>query len=309
MADMQTGTTGVVLPKEVSSEIWSDAQEQSAIMRFANRINLPGAGITVPMVTGDPTAEWAGETDEIAVGDSTLDSRDMKGHKIGVIETFSKEFRRDLPGIYAELRQRLPRTLAGAFDSTAFHSAAGTGPVNQTSFDSLVKTGVQTSPLTAASAYDDLVDIDVAVSEAGGSLDAYVLSPKARGVLLRAKDTDGRPLMVNDVQTDGAISSLLGVPAFRSGHVYLDGGAGPDDIEGNADDPANVLGIAGDWSNAFYGVVQDIEIEVSDQATINKGGTTLNLWQRDMFAVKVTAHLGFMIRKGREDRFVRITDK
>src|SRR4051794_23139719 len=97
-----------ILPKEVSSEIWQDAQEASAIMSLANRIHLPGVGLAVPMITGDPSAEWAGETEEIKASDSTIDHREMKGHKIGVIETFSKEFKRDLPGLYAELRKRLP---------------------------------------------------------------------------------------------------------------------------------------------------------------------------------------------------------
>lgn len=287
-----------VLPKEVSSEIWTDTQEASAVMRFANRIDLPGVGLAVPMITGDPEAEWAGETDEIAVGESEVDFREMKGHKIGVIETFSKEFRRDAAGLYAQMRERLPKTIAGKFDRTVFHAASGSGPVNMQTFDSLRKSGVQSLALTRESAYDDLVDIDTAVSEANGALSAYVLAPKARGVLLRAKDADERPLLVNNVQTDGAITSLLGVDAYRTGAVYLPGAADTD----------ATIGFAGEWSSAYYGVVQDIEIEISDQATVTKGGKQINLWQRDMFAVKVTAHLGFMIRKGREDRFVRILD-
>lgn len=299
--NMFTGDVpAVVLPKEVSSEIWADAQAESAVMRFANKIDLPGVGLAVPMITGDPTAEWAGETDEIAASDSTFDSREMKGHKIGVIETFSKEFRRDSGRLYDALRERLPKTLAGKFDATVFHALSGSGPVNQTTFDSFTKAGVQSQVLAAATAYDDLVAIDEKVSLADGTLSAYVLSPRARGVLLRAKDVDERPLLVNNVQTDGAVTSLLGVDAFRTGAVYK---KGAEDAAGGS-----TLGFAGDWSSAFYGVVQGIEIEVSDQATIQKGGSQINLWQRDMFAVKVTAHLGFMIRKGHEDRFVRILD-
>jgi HK97 family phage major capsid protein len=298
--NMNTGDAAVVLPKEVSDEIWQDAQEASAVMRFANKIDLPGVGLSVPMITGDPTAEWAGETDEIVVGDSTLDNREMKGHKIGVIETFSKEFRRDAGRLYEALRERLPGTIASKFDATVFHALSGTGPVNMTTFDSFRKSGVQSQVLTSATAYDDLVAIDEKVSLENGALSAYVLSPRARGVLLRAKDVDERPLLVNNVQTDGAVTALLGVDAFRSGAVYAKGAE--DDAAGST------LGFAGDFRSAFYGVVQDIEIEVSDQATITKNGQPLNLWQRDMFAVKVTAHLGFMIRKGHEGRFVRITD-
>lgn len=290
------GTDGnsVLLPREVSSEIWQDAFEASAVMRFANRITLPAVGLAVPMITGSPEAQWVDESDEIAVGDSTLDSREMKGHKIGVIETFSKEFRRDLPAIYAELRRRLPQTLAQKFDFTV---ANGGGPVNETTFDSFLKTGVQTLPLTSATAYDDLVDIDTAVADQDGELSAYAMAPRARSILLKAKDPDGRPLLVNDIQNGGGVRSLLGVDYVQTKGFYT-----PADTDSD-----EVLGIAGDWRSAFYGVVEDIEVSVSDQATVNKGGTTLNLWQRDMFALKVTAHLGFMIRKGHEGRFVRVT--
>ncbi|WP_166140841.1 phage major capsid protein [Nocardioides ochotonae] len=285
-----------ILPKEVSAEIWQDAQEQSAVMSLCNRINLPGVGISVPMITGDPAADWAGETDEIAVGDAAVDFREMKGHKIGVIETFSKEFRRDLPALYEELRRRLPGTIAAKFDATVFHAENGTGPVNGTTFDSLKAKVTQEAGLAAATAYTDLVEIDGLVSAANGTVTGFALAPKARGILLSATDGNERPLLLNDVAREGSVNSLLGVPVKRVGAVYAP-----------ADDGAEVLGYAGEWSNAFYGVVQDIQVEVSDQATITKGGKALNLWQRDMFAVKVTAHLGFMVRKGREDRFVRIT--
>lgn len=288
---MHTGDApSAILPKEVSQEIWADVQEESVVMRHANRITLPGAGLVIPMVTADPTAEWVGETDEISVGDSTLSSKSMQGHKVGVIETFSKEFRRDLPAMYAELRKRLPKTIAAKFDATVLH--ATTGP--NANFD-VLGTGVADMALSSATAYDDLVAIDTAVSEKNGNVTAYVLAPKARGVLLGAVDGNDRPLLLNDIQREGGVSHLLGTPVSVSRHVYKAGEAGDPDV----------IGFAGDFSQAFYGVVEDITVEVSDQATVTKGGSAINLWQRDMFAVKVTAHLGFIVRT--KDAFVRIT--
>lgn len=291
---------GVTLPAEVSTTIWQGVQEKSAVMTYGTRLDLPGKGLTVPMITGDPSASWAGEGQEIAVGDSTVDLRHMSAHKVGVIETFSKEMKRDLPALVVALQARLPGVIAAEFDRTVLHGANGYGPVNQSTFDSLRKAGVGASVLTSADAYDDLVDIDAKVSVAGGSLNAYLLSPQARGVLLRAKDTDGRPLLVNNVQTDGAVTGLLGVDAFRTTAAFAKGAE--DDVAGNT------IAIAGDFTSLYFGVVQDIEVEISTDATVVKNGTPINLFQSDLFAVKVTAHLGSMIRKGHENRFVRITD-
>lgn len=292
MAGIQMNRTaaGVVLPKELSSDIWADAQNASAVMRFANRIELPGAGLQIPMITGDPAASWVNETDEIAVGESTLSSKSITGYKLGVIEVFSNEFRRDLPGLYAELARRLPGALATKFDSTVFHATTAPGA----DFDLLSAADPLT--LDATNTYDDIVAIDAAVAAANGNLNGYVLAPKARGTLLSAKDTTGRPLLINDIQRQGGVSQLLGVDVALSTAVYKADAAGDD---------GEVIGFAGDWSNAYYGVVEGIEVAISNEATVNKGGTQVNLFQRDMFALKATVHLGFAVRD--LSKFVKIT--
>jgi hypothetical protein len=93
--------------------------------------------------------------------------------------------------------------------------------------------------------------------------------------------------------------SLLGVPYVPSKHVHkAAGGAGVN----------QVLAIAGDWAgSAFWGQVGGINISVADQATITDtdGTTQINLWQRNMFAVRVEVELGFAVKD--DDRFVKLT--
>lgn len=291
MAGIQMNRTasGILLPKEISRQVWQDAIDASAVMRFATRIDLPGAGVQIPMITGDPTAQWVNETDEIAVGDSTFSSKSIAGYKLGVIELFSNEFKRDLPALYAELAKRLPQTLGKAFDATVFHATSAPGA----DFD-LLSTSVAYT-LDGTDTYGDLVKVETAVSDAGGENTGWVLAPKARGILLNSRDADNRPLLLNDIQREGGINSLLGVPVDVTKAVYKAG------VE---DTTAPVLGFAGDWSQAMYGVVEGIEVAVSNEATVNKGGTQVNLFQRDMFALRVTAHLGFGVRNG--SRIVKI---
>lgn len=291
MAGIQMNRTasGILLPKEVSQQIWQDAQAESAVMQFASKIDLPGAGVQIPMITGDPVAAWVNETDEIGVGDSTFSSKSIAGYKVGVIELFSNEFKRDLPGLYSALAARLPKTIGVAFDKTVFHATSAPGA----DFDLL-----HTAPdlvLDTTDAYGDLVAIETSISDANGTNTGYVLAPKARGVLLNARDADNRPLLLNDLQREGGVSSLLGVPVSLRKSVYKADAAG---------DEGEVIGFAGDWSQAMYGVVEAIEVAVSTEATINKGGTQVNLFQRDMFALRVTAHLGFGVRD--LNKFVKI---
>lgn len=287
---MNRSASGVILPKEVSSQIWQDAQQESAVMTFATRIDLPGAGVQIPMITGDPTAQWVNETDEIGVGDSTFSSKSIAGYKIGVIELFSNEFKRDLPALYSALAERLPKTIGWAFDQTVFHAKTAPGA----DFD-LMSTAAPLV-LDTTDTYGDLVAIETAIGGANGTNTGYVLSPKARGVLLNARDADNRPLLLNDIQREGGVASLLGVPVALNKAAYKPDAAG---------DQGEVLGFAGDWSQAMFGVVEGIEVAVSTEATVNKGGTSVNLFQRDMFALRVTAHLGFGVRD--MNKFRKIT--
>lgn len=70
--DTSRKTEGIALPYEISSEIWSKAQESSAVMQLARRVNLPGAGLEFQMsdVGGVSEGYWIGlERDPSAPGD------------------------------------------------------------------------------------------------------------------------------------------------------------------------------------------------------------------------------------------------
>ena len=56
----------------------------------------------------------------------------------------------------------------------------------------------------------------------------------------------------------------------------------------------DVLGFAGDWTQAMYGTVEGIKIDISDQATLTIGTEAVNLWERNMFAVRAEIEVGFV---------------
>jgi HK97 family phage major capsid protein len=282
--DINRTTSGVYLPPQVSGEIWETAQDESAVMRLAQRVNLPGSGVTIPIVTGDPVAEWVGETDVKPVSRGTVGRKDMTPYKLAVIEPFSNEFRRDLPGLYAALARRLPGALAKKFDSTVFGTTAP-----GSNFDTL---GAATAVGIAGNTYAGLVAADQAVATAGGELNGWALSPQARGLLLGAVDDSKRPLFINNIQNDGAVPALLGAPVYMTKAVYASG-------------TPNRLGFAGDWTSALYGTVEGVQVSISDQATIQDGATRIDLWQRNMFAIRAEVEIGFVVRD--IAHFVRLT--
>lgn len=278
--------SAVSLPTEISSEIIQKTTEQSAIMRLARRITLPGRGVTIPMITGEPTAEWVAETGVKPVSNPSVSQKVMQAYKLAVIETFSKEFTRDLKALYDALVERMPYALAYAFDKTVIGALEKPGE----NFDNFAACTAQSIIATTdASVYDGLVAADTDIATAGYMLNGFALSPQARGILLGAVDTTGRPLFVNNV-ADGAIPLILGAPTFVNKGMYKAGTAG------TSGTPA-VVGVAGDWTQAMYGTVEGVQIDVNDKGVVTVGSGTsasqVNLWQQNMVAVRAEIEIGF----------------
>jgi HK97 family phage major capsid protein len=108
-----------------------------------------------------------------------------------------------------------------------------------------------------------------------------------------ATDGNGYPLLMNNINNDSAVGRVLGARVVETDRVYKAG-------------TPNVVGVAGDWTQARYGIVDGINLAISEEATINTGSELVNLWQRNMFAVRVEAEVGFVVKSA--SAFVRLTD-
>lgn len=280
MSGINTNRTNITLPTEVSAEIMQKTQEQSAVMALARKIALPGRGLTIPVITGDPEASWVDETAIKPVSNPSMSTKIMQVYKLAVIVPFSDEFRRDMAGLYDALVARLPLALAQKFDATVFHGAAP-----GSNFDTLASVTAQTISGNGNSVYKALVSADTAIATAGGLCNGFAISAQGKGELLTAVDSTGRPLFVNSV-AEGAVPRILGNPVAYSKAAYKDGTSGQ-----NA--TPDVLGFAGDWTQAVYGVVEGVKIDMSDTATLTISNALTSLWERNMFAVRAEIEIGF----------------
>lgn len=271
MADLNRSA---FLPAQISKDIIQQTQTASAVMALARQITLPGTGVAVPVITGDPTAEWVAETGKKPVSNSEVSSKLLRPYKIAVIETVSKELVRDADALYAALAQRLPNALAKAFDNTVIGGTVAPG----SDFDTFAASTAQD---ISTGTYAALVAADADITANGGIVNGYALAPQGRSVLLGAVDAQGRPLFVNNA-AEGAIPMILGAKTVMSKGLY------------KTDASGNIVGVVGDWTQAVYGTVEGIQISVSDQATLDIGsGQTINLWQQNMVAIRAEMEIGF----------------
>ena len=268
-----TNRTSIDLPVDVSNEILQKAQDSSAVMKLARQIALPGRGAAINVITSDPTASWVGETAAKPVGNPGLETKVMRAYKLAVIVPFSNEFRRDVAALYDALINRLPGALGQKFDNTVFGGTAAPGSDFDT-FASVTKHDIETDT------YAGFVAADGDIATNGGIMNGIVLSPQGKGVVLGATDQDKRPLFINSV-AEGAVPMILGARTELSKGAYVAG-------------TPNVLGFAGDWSQAVYGTVEGVKIDYSADATLDLGsGNVINLFQQNMFAVRAEIEVGF----------------
>lgn len=264
-SDIYRGTEGITLPKEVGDFVISSAIGESAIMKLAERVYLPGRGLAIPVITGDPTVSIVNEAAEKPVSNSTFSTKNMVPKKFAFIQTFSNEFRRDCDALYEECIARMPKLLAKAFDAQGMTQAALTG------FDSFAS--VQTIS-EGADFSAKLVNGIKAIAADGYRMNGIATGALAEAEIKTAVNGIGMPLFIESIQ-DG-----------RIGRVY-----GADVVPTQA-----ISGcLAGDWSKVKYGIVDGITLKFSDQASLNLGSTTLNLWQSNMFAALVEFEASLII--------------
>lgn len=268
----------ISLPTELSNEIMQKTQAQSAVMQLARQIALPGRGLTIPVIAGDPTAAWVDETDAKPVSTPTLSQKVMSAYKLAVIVPFSMEFRRDAAALYDALVQRLPGALAAKFDNTVFFGSAP-----GSNFDTFAACTAQN--IGSSNTYAGLVAADGDIATHDGIMNGIVLSPAGKSTLLGALDGDNRPLFINSV-AEGAVPMVLGARAVLCKAAYKAGASGS---------PAtpNKVGVAGDWTQAVYGTVEGVRITYSEDAALTINSTLTSLFEHNMFAVRAEIEVGF----------------
>lgn len=297
--DVSRLTNGVILTPEMSSEIWTDSIKQSALTQLATRVNLPGKGVKWQTLNAPNAAEWVGETAEKPVVDPSFGSKTMIPYKLAQIITVSEEFTRDAANLWNAVQAQASEAIAQAIDKTFL---AGTIPLpGADGVDTLAD--AQTVSVKNGK-YVDFVKIATTVLDNNGDLNGIAITNKGLAKFLSAVDENGRPLMVPGVGST-ELGSAFGARMIKSPWGYKEAVAASGSGASAVQAAPEVLGVAGDWTQAYYGTVQGIRIKMTDTATVKKGATTINLWQRNMIAFLVETEVGFIVRD--KSKFVVIT--
>lgn len=296
MVDISRATTNVssLLPADVSQEISAKMLDASIIQQLARRVSVGGPGLTIPVISGEPTAAWTAETARKPISTHTLNKLLLTPKKLAVIEPFSDEFRRDLPGLYQELVRRLPLSLAKKFDADALYGdRSQIGSLYSATAAAAANADQQV--LDGTGTYQDVLDGITKIANNGYDATGIAVSPSGEALMMGAVTSAGSPLFLPSAVSSSGIGSVFGRPVYRSRAVTKTGLDA--DGSGVGATTFTSLGVVGDWSQAIWGAVANISVSFSDQATlyVDGGVNDINLWQQNMFAVRAEIEIGFVV--------------
>jgi HK97 family phage major capsid protein len=296
-----TGDFAGFLNREQAQPIFERAARISVAQRLAQEVPLGGNGVSVPVVTGRLTAGWVSEGAKKPASSGAVGLKTMDPKKLAVIAVVSAEVVRANPGNYMSLiRTQVAEAFAVAFDQAAFHDAgpdgtAGAGPF-ATHIDQTAKAvELGTASQATGGIYKDLVNgLGLLVND-GKRLTGFALDNRVEPMMLGAVDTTGRPIFVSSPldETTAAMFAngtaqpaqpgrLIGRPSWMNdGIATVDG--------------TSVLGYAGDFTQAAWGVVGGISYDVSTEATVTINGALVSLWENNLVAVRAEAEYGWLV--------------
>lgn len=292
---LQDAKTGKI-PSEQGELVLKEFLTQSAVTQLAKPEVMTKPVKEFTYLAEGPGAYWVGEAERIQTSKATWLTARMEAKKLGVILPVSKEFLNyTVKDFFAQMGPAIAEAFYTKFDQAALFGVNSPYASGVSVWEKLTASGNKIEQGSSANLYLDLNSLLALVEDGDNDPNGFTTTKKFRKDLRGAVDDRNLPIF-NDAK-QGETAQALGLPIG-----YADA---------KSWDYDKAVLVTGDWDYARYGILQGIEYAVSEDATlttiVDSEGNPINLFERDMFALRATMHIGFMTLK--EDAFAALTPK
>ncbi|WP_419958799.1 phage major capsid protein [Psychrobacillus psychrotolerans] len=275
--DAKTGT----IPAEQGGLIIEDVIQGSTVMKLAKNEPMTAPKKNFSFKAKGAGAYWVSETEVIKTSTVEWLQASMTAEKLGVIIPFSKEFLRyTAKEFFNEVKPLIAEAFYQTFDlATLFgtNSPFATHSSGKAIFTGATDEGNTVALGTGATLQNDLFAL-MALIESGG------FDPNGLASINAFKQDVRTANDVNNNRLYTDLNNIEGLPVTYANNASWDA--------------TKALALMGDWDFARYGILQDIEYAVSEDAQLSSvvgaDGKPINLFERDMFALRATMHIGYM---------------
>ncbi|TAH79750.1 phage major capsid protein [Bacillus subtilis] len=290
---MQDAVNGKV-PTEQGTLVLKEFMTQSAVTKLAKYEEMTKPEKEFTYLASGPGAYWVGEGERIKTSKAQWLTAKMISKKLGVIIPVSKEFLRyTIADFFTQMRPAIAEAFAIKFDQAALFGVDSPFGQGVSVFEKIKESGNTVALNSLGNLYDELNGVMALVEDADKDVNGFTTTRRFRQKLRGTKDGNGLPIF-NDA-TGGVTQQALGLPIG-----YADS---------KSWDYEKAALLAADWNYTRYGIPQGMEYKISEDATlttiVDADGNPINLYERDMVALRVTQQVGFMTLT--DDAFAAIT--
>lgn len=286
LMDAKSGT----IPAEQGNLVLKEFMANSVIIQLAKQETMTKPVKHFTYLADGPGAYWVDEAERIQASKATWLDAKMEAKKLGVIIPVSKEFLKyTVPQFFEEIKPAIAEAFYKKFDQAALFGNGSPYAANVSVWENITNAGNTIEMGSTPNLYTDFNAVLATVEDGDNDPNGFTTTRRFRKDLRGAVDVNNTPIF--NETTEGVANQVLGMPIG-----YADGASW---------DYTKALAITGDWDYARYGILQGIEYAISEDATldtvVDQDGNPINLFERDMFALRATMHIGFMTLK--EDAF------
>lgn len=231
---------------------WIDLLRAQMVLSKAGARTVPMSSgeMTLARVTGDPTISWHGENADITATEPTLGAVNLRAKTVVCLVKLSLELSQDSANIESILQGTITSAMANAIDSAGLNGvtvdagAAPSGILNLSGRNTVTSIGAPTSWDFAIDGMYELLADNVPADRIG-ALIAHPAVWKKMAKLKTGISSDKTSLVMP--------SEVAKLPKLWTTAAPLTGGT-------------TATGIIADWRDLLFGVRQDIQVRVLQEA-------------------------------------------
>jgi HK97 family phage major capsid protein len=287
LQDAKTGS----IPKEQGTLILKDVISNSVMMQLAQYEEMTKQEKEFQYLAEGVGAYWVGEGEVIRTSKPQWLTAKMVAKKLGVIIPVSREFLQyTVKQFFQEVRPLIAEAFYKKFDEATI--LGKDNPFPQSLADSIVKANHVVEGDISGETFFELTD---KVNDAGFDVNAFISKKQNRSLL--------RGIVDGFKQQDGTITDP--VRLYDRSNNTLDG-APVLDLESAEMQKGELFG--GNFNYVRYGIPYNLNYAISEEAQlssiVDENGDPINLFERELIAIRATMDVGFMVLK--DDAFAKI---
>lgn len=264
------------IPKQYNQLILKEIMENSKMMQLAKYEEMKGKEKEFQYFAEGPGAYWVNETEKIKTSTAKWLTVKMVAKKLGVIVLVSREYLQyERAQFFNEMRPKIAEAFYKKIDAATILNKENPFP------QSIEQSVVAASNVVSGNLdYDTIIVLQDKLEENDFEANAFISTRKNRKSLREAAKQIGN---VTEFIYDRSGNKLDGLPVVdlktvEKGHIYT-----------------------GDFDHMFYGIPYAMNYKISEEAQLstitNEDGSPVNLFEQEMFAMRVTMDIGFMLVK------------